>query len=275
MRRPLDISPPHDAAVALLRELGTAAMPSVEALAPAHLAALEELRRSGRDAAVPVPRTRRARSTRRPAFVMVAAAALVAIPSMAVAGVLPDPIQRAAAGAAAVVGVQLPQPAAEQARSSVERDHGAPSDGDAAGRTRTPDASGDAATTDTMPRRGLGEDVRGTVPGAPEPGERRGNRYGQVPGGPDRGRAGDRAGSGRQSAPDRSPHERPSPNRPAQKPPAPAKPALPPGQARQPDASVSTPTPAAPEPASPKPAVAGGAAGGHGAGAGGGRPAKD
>lgn len=243
MRRPHDIRS-HEA-IETLSRVGTAALPVVDDLAPAHLFALESAMRSAPTAAMRVnaPMPHSMWSGRR-SLVLVAAAAFVAVPSMAIAGVLPDPVQRAASNAAAHVGVHLPGPAADRAVERTTQEPG----------TRSEDSRPDAGAADTKSKGtglGLGEETRGTVPGKPEPGEQRGNRFGQVEGGPDQGQAGTPAGSAAKPA-------KPAPSR---------KPATPPGQVS--DTAPATTTPA-PTPAPPS----NGNAGGSGGGGGGGKPDK-
>jgi hypothetical protein len=181
MSRPHDIS--SSQAARELARVGAAAMPAVDEIAPVHLHAIDEAIRA---MALPTaPTVAMARRAGRPALqrrrivVACAAAALVALPSMAVAGVLPDSVQHAAANVAANVGFDLPDPASDRAEQATS-ERGTQGTGDSAGESNAQDDTGN----------GLGADTRGTVPGKPEPGEVRGNRFGQVEGGPDQGKAG-------------------------------------------------------------------------------------
>ncbi|MCW2927190.1 MAG: hypothetical protein JWM86_1158 [Thermoleophilia bacterium] len=173
-----------------LARVGAAATPGVEHVASAHLAAIERelvIMRTVAAADAPARSRDRLQQGRRPRAVAYAAvfAALVVMPSMALAGVLPDPVQRAASRFAANVGVHVPLPetAAETARPQVDDVTRGPKDVDSGKAKPAPDA------TVPEPSNGRGAATRGTTPGRPEPGEVRGNRYGQVPGGPDRGTA--------------------------------------------------------------------------------------
>lgn len=260
MRRPHDTS--TDQVIAQLTRVGTAAIPWIDDdLRDSHLHAIRmsfqaaptaALRMDAPRSFAPVWRSRRG-------MVAVAMAAFVAVPSMAFAGVLPDPVQRAASEAAAVVGVALPAPASDRA---VERTAKRPA-GAGAGTEDRSTAVAEKAADDKGQGHGRGEQTRGTSPGRPEPGEQRGNRFGQVEAGPDKGRAG--AAHGVSKAP-----------KPAQAPraaaPAPA-PAPAPTPSRQPPASPPAPAPetsVAPSPAPP----AGGAVGNGGGNRGGEAPKR-
>lgn len=235
------MSRPHDSfeATRELARVGAAAFPDVATLAPMHLRAIDEALRATPVSARTARRATSAWGSRRAALVL-GAAALVAVPSMALAGALPASVQHAAARAARVVGVALPDPASATARdATANRGSGDDAITDSRGR---PDDSRPGATGN-----GLGTDTRRTVPGRPRPGEQRGNRFGQVEGGPDQGKAGDAQATRRPTAP----------SRPATS----QRPGSPPGQSAD-HRSTSSPTPAT----SPAPAhsSAGGNRGGGG-----------
>jgi hypothetical protein len=188
MRRPHDIGQSSDAITRLAR-VGRAALPEVDGeLREAHVAAIRRAR-------LAPPRTATRASRRRVKVFAIAGAMLVAVPSMAFAGVLPDTVQRAVSNAASVVGVHVPKPHASRAiqhrtiPTSTAKERAA-----AEQARRAAEASDDRGATTTG--RGLGSSTRGTRPGRPASGERRGNRFGQVAGGPDKGQAGETHGHG-------------------------------------------------------------------------------
>lgn len=255
MRRPHDTS--TDQAIAQLTRVGTAALPGIDDdLRDSHLHAIRMSVHVAPTAAVrtgatrsfaPVWRSRRG-------MVAVAMAAFVAVPSMAFAGVLPDPVQRAASEAAAVVGVALPAPASDRA---VERTAELPA-GTGAGTEDRSSIEAETAAGEKGHGNGLGEQTRGTSPGRPEPGEQRGNRFGQVEAGPDTGRAGAAHGTSKATKPAKAPRA--------------AAPAPAPAPSSQPPASPPAPAPETSVATSPAPPARG--AGGKGGGNGGGRPAR-
>lgn len=125
-------------------------MPSVDVLASSHVAAIErELAAARRTVAPQRARVRPVRRARALAYAGVLAA-FVVMPSMALAGVLPDAVQRAASRIAANVGVSVPLPdsGSDVAREQVKDV------------TRGPDANGDHAKG---PGLGLGDETRSTA----------------------------------------------------------------------------------------------------------------
>lgn len=198
-----------------LAEAGRRALPDVDPMtAERHLAAMREVRLAG-----PVRQPmRRGLPRRRSAMVLVAAAAL-AVPSMALADVLPDPVQRAVSRVAAVIGLDLSRPSVDP--------------------VPVPEVDHVATPTDSTPADVPAEQGEGR--GRPEPGEERGNRFGQVPEGPDQGRANPPRGTGR---PDKSVGVG---NRPVQPPKAPGQVQAP----ARPAAPAAASAPVAPKPARP------------------------
>jgi hypothetical protein len=196
MRRPHDIDLPSDA-VARLARVGRAALPAVDAATvQAHLHAIKRAR-------LAPARRITGRHRRRVLTFAVAGAMLVAVPSMAFAGVLPDPVQRAVSQAASAVGVHVPRPAVSHATHVRARHSGeaeaTTEDRAVTGQSHRAAEAGDdhgARVDASHPGRGLGAATRGTRPGRLEAGEHRGNRFGQVAGGPDQGQAGESHGGG-------------------------------------------------------------------------------
>ncbi len=170
---------------AVLSDLGRRALPDVAHVADAHLAAITQARLAG-GASLATPVGRRGRR-RRAIVVGIMAASLLALPSLALAGALPDPVQRVAAQVASNVGVELPSPP----KASDGDDAG-----DAAATSEGDDDSTDAKSTERSdsargndPTEGTGRpsDPGRTLPdgspvpgkGRPAEGEQRGNRAGQ------------------------------------------------------------------------------------------------
>lgn len=245
MRRSTDIDT-RTAAIDRLVRAGVGAMPDPSSVAEQHfglisVALASEQGRIQRTTTAPGRRVSRRR------YVVVGAmAAFIAVPSLAFAGALPDPVQRVASNVAAAVGIELPSPA-----DDLDGLRGGSNDGNPDGR-RSEDAPA------------VGEDrgrVNGSQPGKPENGEQRGNRFGQVPEGPDQGKAGQPP----QAKPD--PPATPSPAKPKT-----PKPATPPAATPAPaPPAPATSAPATSEPDAPQPPAAPAAGGGNRDGGGKGR----
>lgn len=248
MRRTTDIDP-RAAAIDRLVRAGRAALPDPTTIAERHLPSVS--------VALAAERSRELRSSSRPAgrvprrrlVVAGAMAAFVAIPSLAFAGVLPDPVQRAASTAAGAVGIAIPSPGDERsnargtaggASAEHRRDAGDDPATNARSSSTGSNPAGSAAPSSDAER----GHVNGTKPGAPTDGEQRGNRFGQVPAGPDKGQAGQAHGD--PARPARPVASKPASAKPATTP-AHAKPATPAPHA----AAPTTPAPAAPVPATP------------------------
>ena len=270
MRRPTDIDP-RTTAIDRLVQAGRAAMPDPTTIAELHLGSVSEalasersrVRRSSSRIAGRVPRRR--------LIVAGAMATLVAIPTLAFADALPDPVQRVASTVAGVVGVDVPSPRSEQAGSrgnaggsSAEHrgDAGSGDANDSSNGTAGSDGATGSSDGTTPPSGDEQGHVNGTRPGKPEDGEQRGNRFGQVPGGPDQGAAGEPHGADPNPATSSNP-PKPAPPKPAKDPgPVTPKPATP---APVTPAPVE-PAPVTPVPVAPAPGGGNGNAGGNGNG---------
>lgn len=226
---------PRQDALTRLVDAGRGALPPIDpTTTEQHLSAMREARLLG-----PARQPARSALPRRRAALVLVGAGLLAVPSMALADVLPDPMQRAVSRAAAVVGLDLPTPDLPVVPVVPEADPGVPTPD---GSTRVGDGSGNAP------------EPRGEGLGRPAPGEQRGNRFGQVSDGPDKGRAQPARGEGRPAvagAGANRPASQPRPERPAAKPPRPAAPASP--RPAAPARPAATPEPAARAPVAPTP----------------------
>ncbi|MCW2920358.1 MAG: hypothetical protein JWL76_232 [Thermoleophilia bacterium] len=247
-------SEPRTAAIDRLVQAGRAAMPDASSMAAAHLGAVSVAVASEQSRA-PRLRVGTRGVPRRRVVLAGAMAALVAIPSLAFAGVLPDPLQRVASNVAASIGVDVPSPHAERARARADHDATADERRGGADRSTAGGASTSKDGSNTTPGDTRGH-VNGEQPGKPADGEERGNRFGQVPGGPDQGKAGQPKVDGAKPA---TP-PRPDAPKPAKDPkPSPAKPAAP---------APATPAPVTPAPETPEPATPSNAGNGNSGGTG-------
>ena len=185
MRRPTDIDT-RSAAIDRLHRAGVAAMPDPSTVAEQHLGLMSVALASQQQGRIARTTTRPGRRIARRRLVVVGAmAAFVAIPSLAFAGALPDPVQRVASKVAAAVGVDLPTPPPDVSELRAGSTGGGGSgSGDRTGADSgrgdagrgSDDARGDsAADAADSDERGH---VNGAQPGKPEDGEQRGNRFG-------------------------------------------------------------------------------------------------